>query len=129
MSLGLMPPLIRLLAPGALGAHEIPICPPDASITDSSFNLRFFSHYRSNFIFIYKGLAIINQSKGFFCNREPVEHLFHHAAAAGAGFDVSDAVSLKILFAVSAVPDMDILYVTFANLAGSNVPAVKLSAF
>ena len=35
MSLGLMPPLIRLVAPGAHGAHEIPICPPDASITDS----------------------------------------------------------------------------------------------
>ena len=35
MSLGLMPPLIRLVAPKAHGAHEIPICPPDASITDS----------------------------------------------------------------------------------------------
>ena len=39
MSLGLMPPLIRLVAPGAHGAHEIPICPPEASITDSSFIL------------------------------------------------------------------------------------------
>ena len=50
------------------------------------------------------------------------------AADAGAGFEVRDAVSLNILFAVSAVPDIDILYVTFANLAGSKVPAVKLSA-
>ena len=39
MSLGLMPPLIRLVAPKAHGAHEIPICPPEASITDSSFIL------------------------------------------------------------------------------------------
>ena len=31
------------------------------------------------------------------------------AAEDGAGFDVTDAVSLKILFAVSAVPDIDIL--------------------
>ena len=44
------------------------------------------------------------------------------AAAAGDGFDVSDAVSLKITFALSAVPDMDIEYVTFASLAGSKVP-------
>ena len=44
------------------------------------------------------------------------------AAAAGAGFDVSDAVSLKILFAVSAVPDIEILYVVFASLAASITP-------
>ena len=44
------------------------------------------------------------------------------AACAGEGFDVSDAVSLKTTFALSAVPDMDIAYVTFASLAGSNVP-------
>ena len=50
------------------------------------------------------------------------------AAEDGAGFEVKDAVSLKILFAVSAVPDIDILYVTFANLAGSNDPKIKLPA-
>ena len=44
------------------------------------------------------------------------------AACAGVGFDVSDAVSLKITFALSAVPDMDIEYTWFASLAGSNVP-------
>ena len=44
------------------------------------------------------------------------------AACEGAGLEVRDAVSLNILFAVSAVPDMDIEYVTFASLAGSNVP-------
>ena len=49
-------------------------------------------------------------------------------AAAGAGFDVSDEVSLNILFAVSAVPDMDMLYVVFASLAGSKVPDVKFPA-
>ena len=51
------------------------------------------------------------------------------AAEDGAGFDVTDAVSLKILFAVSAVPDIEILYVVFASLAGSNVPKIKLPAF
>ena len=44
------------------------------------------------------------------------------AACAGDGFDVRDAVSLKITFALSAVPDMDIEYTTFASLAGSKVP-------
>ena len=44
------------------------------------------------------------------------------AACAGLGLDVSDAVSLKITFALSAVPDIDIEYVTFASLAGSKVP-------
>ena len=44
------------------------------------------------------------------------------AACAGDGFDVSDEVSLKTLFAVSAVPDMDIAYVVFASLAAGNVP-------
>ena len=39
MSLGLMSTLIRLVSPGAHGAHKIPICPPEASITDSSFIL------------------------------------------------------------------------------------------
>ena len=47
------------------------------------------------------------------------------AACEGPGFDVSAAVSLKILFAVSAVPDMDMSYVVFASLAGSNVPTVS----
>ena len=51
------------------------------------------------------------------------------AACAGAGLEVRDAVSLKITFAVSAVPDMDIAYVVFASLAGSNVPKIKLPAF
>ena len=44
------------------------------------------------------------------------------AAADGPGFDVSDEDSLNTLFAVSAVPDIEILYVVFANLSGSNVP-------
>ena len=50
------------------------------------------------------------------------------AACAGAGLEVRDAVSLKILFAVSAVPDIEILYVVFASLFGSNVPNIILSA-
>ena len=47
----------------------------------------------------------------------PVAELFLNAApipaaaCAGDGFDVSDAVSFKILFALSAVPDMEIAYV------------------
>ena len=44
------------------------------------------------------------------------------AACAGDGLDVSDAVSLKITFALSAVPDIEILYVVFASLDGSKVP-------
>ena len=43
-------------------------------------------------------------------------------ACEGDGLDVSDAVSLNIKFAVSAVPDIDIAYVVFRSLAGSNVP-------
>ena len=43
-------------------------------------------------------------------------------ACEGDGFDESDAVSLNIKFAVSAVPDIDIAYVVFRSLAGSNVP-------
>jgi hypothetical protein len=50
------------------------------------------------------------------------------AACAGDGFDVTAAVSLKITFAVSAVPDMDIAYVVFASLAGGNDPKIMLSA-
>ena len=50
------------------------------------------------------------------------------AACEGPGFDVSAAVSLKILFAVSAVPDIEMLYVVFANLFGSNVPKIRLPA-
>ena len=41
---------------------------------------------------------------------------------------MSDAVSLNILFAVSAVPDIEMLYVMFASLAGSNVPKIMLFA-
>ena len=65
----------------------------------------------------------------------PVAELFLSAAAipsvacAGDGFDVSEAVSLNILFALSAVPDMDIAYVWFNSLAGSNEPDVRLLAF
>ena len=44
------------------------------------------------------------------------------AACAGDGFEVREAVSLKILFALSAVPDMDIAYVVFRSLFGSKVP-------
>ena len=58
----------------------------------------------------------------------PVAVLFLSAAptpsdaCAGAGFEVSDADSLNILFALSAVPDMDIAYVVFASLAAARVP-------
>ena len=50
------------------------------------------------------------------------------AACEGPGFDVSATVSLKITFAVSAVPDMDIAYVVFASLAAGKVPNIILSA-
>ena len=51
------------------------------------------------------------------------------AACAGDGLEVRDAVSLNILFAVSATPDMDIAYTWFASLAAGNVPADRLDAF
>ena len=51
------------------------------------------------------------------------------AACAGDGFEVREAPSFNTLFALSAVPDIEIAYVVFKSLLGSNVPAVKLDAF